>query len=45
MRILITDVPQGWDELDWEDLNDELNSVMGKYLSGWEYTISLWDVG
>lgn len=45
IRILITDIPQGWDGEDRDDLWDELNSVMSRHLSGWNYTISIWDVG
>ncbi len=45
IRILITDVPKWWNELDWDDIEDDLNSVMARHLPKWGYTISIWDVG
>ncbi|HEY6021048.1 MAG TPA: hypothetical protein VIY48_14420 [Candidatus Paceibacterota bacterium] len=44
-RILITDIPKSWDDDDWTDIQGELDSVMSRWLSKHDYTISVWDVG
>jgi hypothetical protein len=48
IRILVTDIPPGWDNgwgtTEWDEMEDELYSVMAKYLSRHDFTISVWDV-